>query len=81
MQIGKWGNGLAVRLPGTLVQELGIAEGDEIELLPVAAQVTMPMTFAVQVAPSKLDRLQPMRRYRSPFPLEFKFNRDEANAR
>ena len=81
MQIGKWGNSLAVRLPGTLVQELGIAEGDEIELLPVAAQVTMPMTLAVQVAPSKLDRLQPMRRYRSPFPLEFKFNRDEANAR
>ncbi len=81
MQIGKWGNSLAVRLPGTLVQELGIAEGDEVELVPVAAQVTMPMTFTVKVAPSKLDRLQAMRRYRSPFPLEFKFDRDEANAR
>ena len=34
MQIGKWGNSLAVRLPGALIQELGIAEGDEIELVP-----------------------------------------------
>ena len=81
MQIGKWGNSLAVRLPGTLVQALGIAEGDEIELVPVATQITMPKTFAVKVAPSKLDRLQAMRRHRSPFPQEFKFDRDEANAR
>lgn len=81
MQIGKWGNSLAVRLPGTLVQALGIAEGDEIELVPVATQIKMPKTFAVKVAPSKLDRLQAMRRYRSPLPREFKFDRDEANAR
>jgi antitoxin MazE len=81
MQIGKWGNSLAVRLPGTLVQELGIAEGDEIELVPVAAQIKMPMTFTVKRAPSKLDRLHAMRRYRSSFPREFKFDRDEANAR
>lgn len=81
MQIGKWGNSLAVRLPGTLVQKLGIAEGDEIELLPAVAQVKMPMTFTVKLSPSKLDRLQAMRRYRSSFPQEFKFDRDEANAR
>lgn len=81
MQIGKWGNSLAVRLPGTLVQKLGIAEGDEIELLPAVAKVKMPMTFTVKLSPSKLDRLQAMRRYRSSFPQEFKFDRDEANAR
>lgn len=34
MQLGKWANSLAVRLPGSLVQELGMAVGDEIELVP-----------------------------------------------
>jgi antitoxin MazE len=81
MQIGKWGNSLAVRLPGALVQELGITEGDEVELLPLAKEVKAPQAFTVRSAPSKLDRLQAMRRYRAPFPAEFSFDRDEANAR
>ena len=81
MQIGKWGNSLAVRLPGSLVQELGIEEGDEIELIPAAKRTKAPMTFTVKPAPSKLDCLQAMRRYRAPFPTGFSFDRDEANAR
>lgn len=81
MQIGKWGNSLAVRLPGSLVQELGIAEGDEIELIPVAKRAKAPLTLAVKPAPSKSDRLQAMRRYRASFPVGFRFDRDEANAR
>ncbi|MDP2369085.1 AbrB/MazE/SpoVT family DNA-binding domain-containing protein [Rhodoferax sp.] len=81
MQIGKWGNSLAVRLPGSLVQELGIAEGDEIELIPVAKKAKAPLTLTVKPAPSKLDCLQAMRRYRAPFPTNFSFDRDEANAR
>jgi antitoxin MazE len=31
MQIGRWGNSLAVRLPKALVERLGLKEGDEIE--------------------------------------------------
>jgi antitoxin MazE len=81
MQIGKWGNSLAVRLPGALIQELGIAEGDEIELVPEKAKAAKLRTFKVRVAPGKLDRLQLMRRYRAPFPQGFKFDREEANAR
>ncbi|OYT93931.1 MAG: AbrB family transcriptional regulator [Burkholderiales bacterium PBB3] len=81
MQIGKWGNSLAVRLPGQLVQELGIAEGDEVELLPLPRRANAPAVFAVQPLPSKLDRLQAMRRYRAPFPEGWRFDRDEANAR
>ena len=30
MQVGKWGNSLAVRLPASLVELLGLREGDEI---------------------------------------------------
>jgi antitoxin MazE len=33
MQVAKWGNSLAVRLPAKLVSELGLAEGDEIEIV------------------------------------------------
>ena len=35
MQVAKWGNSLAVRLPVALVQELGISDGDELLLQPV----------------------------------------------
>ena len=31
MQVARWGNSLAVRLPAKLVAELGLSEGDEIE--------------------------------------------------
>jgi antitoxin MazE len=32
MQVTKWGNSLAVRLPATVVQALELKEGEEIEL-------------------------------------------------
>ena len=32
MQIGKWGNSLAVRLPSAVVDALGLREGDDIEI-------------------------------------------------
>lgn len=30
MQVGRWGNSLAVRLPAVVVELLGLREGDEI---------------------------------------------------
>ena len=32
MQVAKWGNSLAVRLPAELVRTLGLKEGDQIDL-------------------------------------------------
>jgi len=34
MKVAKWGNTACVRLPASLVQELRIEEGDEIDLTP-----------------------------------------------
>ena len=34
-QVGKWGNSLAVRIPGTYAKDLGLAEGMELEVTPV----------------------------------------------
>lgn len=33
IQVAKWGNSLAVRLPAKLVSELGLSEGDEIDIV------------------------------------------------
>ena len=31
-QVGRWGNSLAVRLPGAYVKDLGLSEGAELEV-------------------------------------------------
>lgn len=80
MQVAKWGNSLGVRLPMALVHKLGISEGDELLVVPAARRAG---TAAVQVSrePSKIERLQAMRRHRTALPEGFKFDRDEANLR
>jgi antitoxin MazE len=32
MQISKWGNSLAIRLPAAVVEALGLREGDDVTL-------------------------------------------------
>ena len=39
MQIAKWGNSLAIRLPAVVVEALRLKEGDEIEIHIAAARV------------------------------------------
>ena len=80
MQVAKWGNSLGVRLPMALVHKLGISEGDELLVVPAARRAG---TAAIQVSrePSKIERLQAMRRHRTALPEAFKFDRDEANSR
>ena len=39
MQVAKWGNSLAVRLPADLVRELGLKEGDTVLLSARKARV------------------------------------------
>jgi antitoxin MazE len=35
LQVGKWGNSLAVRIPGTYAKELALEEGAELEVTRV----------------------------------------------
>ena len=39
MQVAKWGNSLAVRLPAAVVEALALKEGDEIEIHVADARV------------------------------------------
>lgn len=75
MQIAKWGNSLAVRLPAELVRELGLKEGDQIDLRK-DDDVIM-----VQRLPRAEDILAGLRRFRGRLPAEERLSRDEANER
>lgn len=76
MQVAKWGNSLAVRLPASLVEALELREGDDIEII-----VDDPRTFAVRKKPGADALLERLRAFRGKLPADFRFSRDEANAR
>jgi antitoxin MazE len=76
MQISKWGNSLAVRLPAAVVEALGLKEGDQIEL-----QVAGKRSIRVGKVPGGRELLTRLRKYRGRLPATFKFDRLEANER
>ena len=76
MQVSKWGNSLAVRLPAKLVEELGLKEGDEIEVRSARKDA-----LEVEKNPSVGELFDRIRSLRGSLPADFKFDRDEANER
>ena len=76
MQVAKWGNSLAVRLPATVVEALSLKEGDEIEI-----QVAGARAFEVKKRPGARELLARLRKFRGRLPVDFKFDRLEANQR
>ncbi len=76
MIVARWGNSLAVRLPTSVVKALGLREGDDIEL-----HVAESRKMGVARKPGHEDFLKRLRTYRGRLPADFKFDRDEANAR
>lgn len=76
MQVAKWGNSLAVRLPAALVQALDLHEGEDIELHAVGAR-----SFEVERRPDTADLFRRLRKLRGTLPADFHFDRLEANSR
>lgn len=76
MQVSKWGNSLAIRLPAGVVEVLGLKEGDDIEIDIAGAR-----TFEIKKRPEVSELLARLRQYRGCLPADFKFDRLEANAR
>jgi antitoxin MazE len=76
MQVSRWGNSLAVRLPATVVEALDLKEGDQIEI-----RIAGEREFEVRRDRSKQNALARLRRLRRPLPPGFTFSRDEANER
>jgi antitoxin MazE len=75
MQVSKWGNSLAVRLPKKLVEDLGIAEGDDVNITSADAQ-----TIVISKNDGS-DFLLKLRVLQKPKPEGFVWNRDDANSR
>ena len=76
MQVSKWGNSLAVRLPSAVVEALKLKEGDHIEI-----RITKERVFEVGHDHSRSRALARLRKLRRPLPPGFVFDREEANAR
>jgi antitoxin MazE len=76
MQVAKWGNSLAVRLPAAVVDALGLKEGDDIEI-----HVAGTREFGIVRKPSRTELLKRLRAFRGRLPDDFKFDREEAHAR
>ena len=76
MQVAKWGNSLAVRLPAAVVKALELKEGDQIEI-----RVAHGREFEVSRDRSRERALARLRQLRRPLPPGFVFDRTNANAR
>ena len=76
MQVGRWGNSLAVRLPASVVEILGLKEGDEIEI-----EIAGERTFRLSRDRSRERALERLRALQRPLPPGFRFSRDDANER
>ena len=76
MQVSKWGNSLAVRLPAAVVEALGLEEGDQIEI-----RVAGDRELVVTRDRSRQRALERLRRLRRPLPAGFTFDREEVHER
>jgi len=70
MQVSRWGNSLAVRLPTAVVQALDLQEGDNIEI-----HIAGKRAFEIDKAPSARELLTRLRKYRGRLPAGFRFDR------
>ncbi len=76
MQVSKWGNSLAIRLPVSVVEALSLREGDDIEVIIAGDRV-----FEIRKKPDTEEFLGRLRKYRGKLPADFKFDREQANER
>ncbi|HUB11385.1 MAG TPA: AbrB/MazE/SpoVT family DNA-binding domain-containing protein [Acetobacteraceae bacterium] len=76
MQVSRWGNSLAVRLPAAVVEKLGLREGDEVEI-----EAADPHHFRVARDTRRDEALDALRELGWTLPENYGFSREDANAR
>lgn len=74
MQVAKWGNSLAIRLPSIVVEALQLKPGDQVDI-----RIADDRTLDVERSPEAKELLERLRKYRGRMPADFKFDRLEAN--
>ena len=76
MQVSKWGNSLAIRIPASIVNALELKEGEEIELHLVGER-----SFELVKNPSVQALLDRLHHLSCRLPADFHFDRAQANER
>jgi antitoxin MazE len=76
MQVAKWGDSLAVRLPVSVVEALDLKPGDNIEI-----HMAGDRTIMLEKTLGARELLARLRKFRGRLPNDFKFDRPEANER
>jgi antitoxin MazE len=76
MQVSKWGNSLAIRLPVAVTEALDLKEGDQIEV-----RIAGKREFVIGRDTSRQRAVEQLRRLRRPLPAGFVFDRDLAHER
>ena len=76
MRVARWGNSLAIRLPASIVELLELKEGDEIDI-----RVAGNREFNAARQASRAELIERLRKFEGRLPPDFKFDREEANAR
>ncbi|MEN5167036.1 AbrB/MazE/SpoVT family DNA-binding domain-containing protein [Achromobacter kerstersii] len=71
MRLEKWGNSLAVRLPASVVDVLGLQEGDDIEI-----HVQGDRRFEVRKTAGEEGVLAKLREFRGRLSANFVFKRE-----
>lgn len=76
MQVSKWGNSLAIRLPAALIEALDLKPGDDVEVT-----VTGAREVSIARKPTREELIARLDKYAGRIPADIKFDRDEANER
>ena len=76
MRVSKWGNSLAVRLPKSLVDDLGLKSGDELDIVSAKSS-----GIVVARDERRARAVMRMRERALSLPDDYSFNRNEANTR
>ena len=76
MQVSKWGNSLAIRIPSSIVNALELEEGEEIEL-----RLAGERAFEIVKKPTTRALLERLHQLRGRLPADYHFDRLQANER
>ena len=75
MQLAKWGDDFAVRLPKEMVEALAGELGEELDVR------VQNGSLRIRRKRTREDVLESLKRFQGWMPEDFKFDREEANAR
>ena len=76
MQVAKWGNSLAIRIPSAVVDALDLKEGDDI-----VVRVGKGNAFEIERDDRRQKALEKIRSFKLKLPEDWTFDREDASSR